>query len=72
IHLIVQGVKDKIWQLADPNDFKSPVIQRYLNENPHQLTQYSGIEEIRDQSIPENQEHTPSLVGGNLYLINPP
>lgn len=48
IHLIAQGVKDKIWQLADPNDIESPVIQRHLNENQNQLTQHNSVEEMLD------------------------
>lgn len=44
IHLIVQGVEDNIWQLADPSDIKSPVFQKYLNKNQHsQLTRYKEL-----------------------------
>jgi curli production assembly/transport component CsgG len=48
IHLIVQGVKENIWQLANPDDFNTPVFQRYLHENLRQLTQ--------DQEFEENSE----------------
>ncbi len=33
VHLIVQGVQDKLWSLKDPGAIKSPVIQAYLKEH---------------------------------------
>lgn len=42
IHLIVQGVKDNIWQLANPEDIESPVFQNYLKEALNQLTRYDA------------------------------
>jgi curli production assembly/transport component CsgG len=30
VHLIVMGVKDNLWALRDPKDFKTPLIQSYL------------------------------------------
>lgn len=32
IHLTVQGIKDRSWVLNNPQDWESPVIQRYLEE----------------------------------------
>lgn len=32
VHLTVQGIKDKSWVLQDQKDWKSPVIQRYLQQ----------------------------------------
>lgn len=32
VHLIVGGIKDGAWQLADPGDMASPIIQDYLRE----------------------------------------
>lgn len=37
-HLIVQGLKDHVWALADERALSSPVIQRYLRE----LDDYDG------------------------------
>lgn len=37
IQLIVQGVQDNIWQLANPDDISSPVLQNYLKEYQAQL-----------------------------------
>lgn len=31
MHLTIQGLKDHQWQLKNPSDWNSPVIQRYLN-----------------------------------------
>jgi curli production assembly/transport component CsgG len=39
IHLIVGGVKDKVWQLANADDIASPIIQSYLEEQRGQLEQ---------------------------------
>ena len=36
--LIVQGVKDNVWQLADPNQVKSPVFRAYLDDYEQQVT----------------------------------
>lgn len=54
IHLIVQGVKDNIWQLANPDDLKSPVFQDYLNENLRQLTQYNALDRAPKETFPED------------------
>lgn len=35
-HLIVQGIKDGSWELSNPNDFKRPIIQKYLLEDVDQ------------------------------------
>jgi len=32
MHLTVQGLKDKTWALKNPQDWNSPLIQRYLQE----------------------------------------
>lgn len=31
-HLIAGGIRDKLWELANPDDVNSPIIQAYLNE----------------------------------------
>lgn len=33
VHLIVQGLKDKVWALKQDSDWQSPVLQAYLKEN---------------------------------------
>ncbi|MGB6007141.1 CsgG/HfaB family protein [Castellaniella sp.] len=38
MHLTVQGIKDNLWRLKNPNDWNSPVIQRYLNAEKEYLT----------------------------------
>lgn len=30
--MIIEGIQDRTWELADPEDFSAPVIQRYLQE----------------------------------------
>ena len=32
VHLVVTGIKDKLWELSDPKDIESPILQAYLNE----------------------------------------
>jgi curli production assembly/transport component CsgG len=39
IQMIVQGVKDNIWQLANRSDIDSPIFQNYLVEHQEQITQ---------------------------------
>jgi curli production assembly/transport component CsgG len=39
IQMIVQGVKDNIWQLNDPSDIDNPIIQDYMLEFQDQITQ---------------------------------
>ncbi|MEN8132185.1 MAG: CsgG/HfaB family protein [Pseudomonadota bacterium] len=39
IQMIVQGVKDNIWQLADRADIDSPIFQTYLDEYQEQVSQ---------------------------------
>jgi len=41
IHLIVQGVEDRIWHLANPRDMDNPVVRGYLREYRDQLTEYA-------------------------------
>lgn len=38
VQLIVQGVKDNIWQLEDPDQISSPVFKNYLDEYQAQLS----------------------------------
>lgn len=39
MHLTVQGIKDNVWQLKNPSDWDSPLIQRYLKtENDYAVT----------------------------------
>lgn len=39
MHLTVQGIKNNLWQLKNPGDWNSPVIQRYLQtENDYAVT----------------------------------
>ena len=38
IQLIVQGVQDNIWQLANPDDISSPVFKAYLEEYQVQVS----------------------------------
>ncbi|QOQ83799.1 curli production assembly/transport protein CsgG [Comamonas thiooxydans] len=37
VHLIVQGVRDGSWQLKNPDDFKNPLLQGYLQTHDEQL-----------------------------------
>jgi curli production assembly/transport component CsgG len=39
VHLIVQGLKDKVWALKDDKDWKAPVLQAYLKEDSEYLNQ---------------------------------
>jgi curli production assembly/transport component CsgG len=54
IHLIVQGVKENIWQLANPDDYYAPVFQKYLSDNLHQLVRYEQPETAVDENFPED------------------
>jgi curli production assembly/transport component CsgG len=37
IHLVVQGVQDKLWALKDPGAVESPIFQAYLKEAEQQV-----------------------------------
>lgn len=39
VHLVVEGVKDNVWQLANPEDLESPIIQDYLQRQREQREQ---------------------------------
>lgn len=39
VHLIVGGIKDNLWQLANADDIKSPVVQAYLSDQRDLRTQ---------------------------------
>ena len=49
VHLTVQGIKDNSWVLANPQDFNSPIIQRYLAEETNYV---NGIEAYYDEASP--------------------
>jgi curli production assembly/transport component CsgG len=51
LYLIVQGVKDNIWQLANSDDIESSVFKRYLTESMRQLTRYNEFETVSDDNI---------------------
>lgn len=46
VHLTVQGIKDNSWALANPKDWESPIIQRYLREDANYV---NGIEALYDE-----------------------
>lgn len=37
VHLIIQGVQDKLWNLKNPGDINLPLVQRYAQERAGQL-----------------------------------
>lgn len=39
VHLIVQGLKDKVWALKSEKDWSYPVVQAYLKENNEYMNQ---------------------------------
>ena len=43
----MQGIKDNSWVLANPRDFNSPIIQRYLAEETNYV---NGIEAYYDEA----------------------
>jgi curli production assembly/transport component CsgG len=45
VHLIVGGIKENLWQLADPKDLDSPIVQAYLREQ----------QDLRERSLPPRQ-----------------
>lgn len=42
VHLVVQGVKDRVWGLKNDKDWESPVIQAYLKEGYEYTNGYTG------------------------------
>ncbi|AXK38289.1 CsgG/HfaB family protein [Crenobacter cavernae] len=46
VHLITQGIRDRLWALKNPEDFNAPLVQNYLKayDNQLQLTpdEYAG------------------------------
>jgi hypothetical protein len=51
IHLIVQGVRDRIWSLKDDADWKSPIVQRYLKEDIVNLGRATA-DELSNETLP--------------------
>ena len=47
VHLTVQGIKDHSWVLANPTDWESAVIQRYLREDNNYV---NGLDALSDDS----------------------
>lgn len=45
VHLTVQGIKDHSWVLANPKDWESPVIQRYLREDHNYVNGLDALTE---------------------------
>lgn len=42
VHLITQGLEDKVWALKNESDWRSPVLQAYLKENNEYLDAVDG------------------------------
>lgn len=62
IHLIVQGVKDNIWELKNPGDMNSPLFQSYLDEQLSQLTRYDAT-----PALPEERNAKQLSVFESIY-----
>ena len=45
IHLTVQGIKDRSWVLRNPQDWESPIIQRYLQEENNYVNGLDALPE---------------------------
>jgi curli production assembly/transport component CsgG len=54
IHLILQGVQDKLWSFKDANQMNHPIVRRYLNDRLTQLLPKDPDATVRTQgSFPE-------------------
>jgi curli production assembly/transport component CsgG len=42
VHLIVQGLKDKLWALKNEKDWDSSVVRAYLRESSEYLDHIEG------------------------------
>ena len=49
IHLTVQGIRDRIFEMRDENQWSDPVIQTYLKEQDDSLAEVAGTD---DDEIP--------------------
>ena len=47
VHLTVQGIKDQSWVLANPKDWESPIVQRYLREESNYV---NGLDVLYDNA----------------------
>lgn len=47
VHLVVQGLKQRSWALANPEDWNIPVIQTYLQDAEGVLQHAVGLEQTR-------------------------
>jgi len=50
LDLIIDGIQDGIWQLANPEDLNSPIIQDYLQENGYLLDQDETPNQISESA----------------------
>lgn len=49
MHLAVEGLKDRTWALQNPNDWNSPVIQKYL----HEENSYAVADQVQAGTMPK-------------------
>jgi curli production assembly/transport component CsgG len=62
VHLTVQGVRERILELKNEQDWGSTVIQAYLKENVTNLTDEEVINEAPVPMLPLNADNPPPVV----------
>lgn len=56
VHLIVQGLEDKVWSLKNEKDWNTPVVQAYLKENNDYLNQLENGTPPAASAVPSSDQ----------------
>ena len=62
VHLTIQGVRQRILELKNEQDWNNPVIQAYLRENATNLTNEDIAEDTLIPMLPLNADNPPQVV----------
>lgn len=60
VHLIVQGLNDKVWALRDDKDWNAPIIQSYLKESNDSTAPLVRPTAAADPGTPHASEKSPA------------
>lgn len=58
VHLVVGGIKDNLWELANPGDINSPVVQAYLKEQRDMREQPAPPRQLLPVATDENSQQS--------------
>ena len=66
VHLVVGGIKDNLWQLANPRDINSPVVQAYLKEQRDMREQPVRPRQFFPAAADQNTQHSSTWQDSNV------